>query len=142
MRMRVDQRGFDNQLRQALDPREISQAVITEIRKGAAGVQGDIVRSIQNSPPTGKTYRRGNITHTASSAGNPPRTDTGRLVQSVRVEPRSDGADIVVATEYAVHLEYGTRNMAPRPFLGPAAERAADDLTNNIRAAMRREWGD
>jgi hypothetical protein len=142
MRFNVDGRGFGNQLRAAIDTRELSGAVVKELRLGAVRIQGDVVRSIQNSPPTGKTYRRGNVLHTASSPGNAPRTDTGRLVQSARVEPTQGGADVVIASNHAVHLEYGTRNMAPRPHLEPAAERNADELAEAVARAMGRAWED
>lgn len=140
MALRLDQSDFQRQLRGALDSAGIRDSVVRALRLGAVDVQGDVVRSIQQSPPTGETYRRGAVTHTASSPGNPPRTDTGRLVQSARVEPKSDGADVVVASSYAKPLEYGTRNMAPRPFLGPAAEKNADQLTERVRAAVSGAW--
>lgn len=158
MRFNVDGRGFGDQLRRAIDPAELSDAVIKELRRGAVRIQGDVVRSIQNSPPTGETYdttfftlpngkvvpgppRQGqglSATHTASSPGNPPRTDTGRLVSSAHVQPRQDGAEVVIASNYATFLEYGTRNMAPRPFLEPAAERNADELAEAVGRAMGR----
>lgn len=142
MRFNVDGRGFGDQLRRAIDPAELSDAVIKELRRGAVRIQGDVVRSIQNSPPTGKTYQRRSVTHTASSPGNPPRTDTGRLVSSAHVQPRQDGAEVVIASNYATFLEYGTRNMAPRPFLEPAAERNADELAEAVGRAMGRAWED
>lgn len=142
MRFNVDGRGFGDQLRRAVDPAELSDAVIKELRRGAVRIQGDVVRSIQNSPPTGKTYQRRSVTHTASSPGNPPRTDTGRLVSSAHVQPRQDGAEVVIASNYATFLEYGTRNMAPRPFLEPAAERNADELAEAVGRAMGRAWED
>lgn len=142
MRFNVDGRGFGDQLRRAIDPAELSDAVIKELRRGAVRIQGDVVRSIQNSPPTGKTYQRRSVSHTASSPGNPPRTDTGRLVSSAHVQPRQDGAEVVIASNYATFLEYGTRNMAPRPFLEPAAERNADELAEAVGRAMGRAWED
>lgn len=142
MRFNVDGRGFGDQLRRAIDPAELSDAVIKELRRGAVRIQGDVVRSIQNSPPTGKTYQRRSVSHTASSPGNPPRTDTGRLVSSAHVQPRQDGAEVVIASNYATFLEYGTRKMAPRPFLEPAAERNADELAEAVGRAMGRAWED
>ena len=142
MRMSVDTRGLSQQLRRAVDARELTDEAIKAVRRGAARIQGDVVQSIQQSPPTGKVYRRGNINHQASSPGNPPRTDTGRLVQSTRVEPNPQGADVVVAAKHAKPLEYGTRHMAPRPFLAPAAERNAERLAEEVGRAMGSAWED
>lgn len=79
-----------------------------------------------DSPAQGRQYRRGSKMHTASSAGNPPRVDTGNLRASIRNEKRGDQAYAVVAgglgeVNYAAHLEFGTTKMRPRPFMGPTA---------------------
>lgn len=79
------------------------------------------------SPASGRTYRRGKKTHTASSSGNPPRVDTGNLRASIRNEQRGNLSYAVVAgglgeVNYAVHLEFGTEEMAARPFMGPTAK--------------------
>ncbi len=42
--------------------------------------------------------------------------DTGRLRNSIHRE----GDSIVVSAPYAGYVEFGTRNMAPQPFLRPA----------------------
>ena len=64
--------------------------------------------------------------HQASAPGDPPATDTGRLRASIK----SDLTDLVrlaaeVGTnvEYGRHLEYGTVNMAARPWLKPAYDK-------------------
>ena len=82
-----------------------------------------------DSPASGRQYRRKSVTHTASSAGNPPRVDTGNLRASIRNEKRGNLAYAVVAggnvtgddVGYAAHLEFGTTKMRPRPFMGPTA---------------------
>lgn len=66
--------------------------------------------------------------HTASSPGEPPSSDTGRLMtaisHSIEVESTVVGK-VVANTEYALWLELGTRYMEPRPFLRPALNSAA-----------------
>ena len=62
-----------------------------------------------------------------SSPGQPPGRVTGNLQSRTfkRVEHRP-GIDIVVVgndAEYASALEFGTRTMAPRPYLRPALNR-------------------
>ena len=77
-------------------------------------------RSIQSSSGGGRTY--GN--HTASAAGQPPNTDTGFLVSNIFLDKDNDGmgADVESRADYSVYLEFGTREMQPRPFMQPALE--------------------
>lgn len=57
---------------------------------------------------------------------------TGNLRNSIQTDVESDGltAHVGTAVEYAAYVEFGTRRMAPRPFLAPAAEA--------VRAGLRR----
>ncbi len=77
---------------------------------------------IHESPATGRTYTRGTIQHTASSPGNPPRSDTASLVNSINVEnagPFSQSINVGVA--HGELMEFGTDTIEPRPFMGPMA---------------------
>jgi hypothetical protein len=77
---------------------------------------------INASPATGRVYTRGSVTHTASSPGEAPRSDIGTLVNSIHVESLGKGrAALVDGVEYGEWLEFGTDDMAARPFFGPAA---------------------
>lgn len=71
-------------------------------------------------PGRGQRYGR----HIASAPGDSPAVDGGRLWQSI-VALKVDQFRWRVGTnvEYALYLEFGTRRMAPRPFLRPAAEK-------------------
>lgn len=57
-----------------------------------------------------------------SSPGDPPNADTGRLMQSIKVE--KDGYAYLVGTnlKYGAWLEFGTKDMAPRPWLSVAVK--------------------
>lgn len=76
--------------------------------------------------------RRGGrrVPHQASAPGQPPATDTGRLLQSIHHEIHGVGQDVEARigsdVNYAIYLELGTRYMAPRPFLRPALQAAGD----------------
>jgi len=69
----------------------------------------DITMNMRNTPKTGNTYERGGKTHTASSAGNPPAIDTGRLVSSIQTKPSSPSikpvGKVFTNVEYAQMLE-------------------------------------
>lgn len=64
--------------------------------------------------------------------GDSPLLETGAMRDSIgyTVEPIRDGYLITVGARdaKAVHHEFGTAKIPPRPFLAPAAARAAPDL--------------
>jgi hypothetical protein len=83
----------------------------------------------------GRTYRRRRKYHVASAAGSPPAVDTGALKNSISIEkPARFRRYIVVGVEHGMHLEFGTVNMAARPFMRPMAEW--------LRGNMRRLFDD
>nr|WP_297388259.1 hypothetical protein [uncultured Roseateles sp.] len=88
----------------------------------ALAIEGEAKRSIQKSPASGKTYKKASPkrTHVASSPGNPPRTDTGALAASITHVIEGTNAAVGTGLQYGVWLEFGTQNMAARPFLYPA----------------------
>jgi len=73
--------------------------------------------------------------HQASAPGEPPATDTGRLRATVGhgvghdqlglyINVGSGGNPAIPGVAYATYLEYGTRNIAPRPWLRPSVKAA------------------
>lgn len=85
--------------------------------------------------------RRGGrrVPHQASAPGQPPASDTGRLMASIHHEMLGAGqgveARIGSDVNYALFLELGTRYMAPRPFLRPALYSAVDAETGLLNSA-------
>ena len=100
-------------------------------------VRNQALLGIQRTPKTGKTYKRKNKTHTASSAGNPPAIDGGTLVNSIKYE--YDMAkdifrgEVSASTAYAADLEFGTVKMAARPFMQPALEKSRTKILNKAK---------
>jgi len=109
------------------------QAVIDS---SAQNIRNHAIRSIANSPATGRTYKRGGVAHTASSAGNPPKTDTGRLVGTINASVGNLEAEIGAYADYSSHLEFGTRNMKARPFMVPAMEQELKTFFKRMDMAM------
>lgn len=140
MRVTVDMRALQAGLErlERRMGREAADDVVKAMRAGGLIVQGKAVRSIRNTPKTGRRYKRGNAVHVASSPGNPPAIDTGFLVSSIEVRPIPNGAEVGSRAAYAKPLEYGTRKMAPRPFLAPALRDSVDEILTRVRAALRR----
>lgn len=99
---------------------------------------GDVLRR----RGTGRTYRRGNVTHQASAPGEPPATNTGRLANSIDVEelpgPVNPTARVGTGLAYGRHLQYGVPGrILPRPHGDVALAEAERDMTAAFRRAMR-----
>jgi hypothetical protein len=97
------------------------------------------VAGIQRGPKSGRTYRKGNVTHQASAPGQYPASDTGRLATGVRMEMPQPGriiGRVGTAVAYGPHLEFGTSRMAARPWLLPSFERAKIGVEKELRARL------
>lgn len=111
------------------------------IEDAAFKTHSNAVRGIQRGPATGRVYKRGGITHQASALGQYPASDTGRLASSVQIE--GIGKPIVsvgTALQYGRFLEFGTVNMAPRPWLTPSFEMALRDVIRDAKKRFNREF--
>jgi HK97 gp10 family phage protein len=69
----------------------------------------------------------------ASSPGEMPHRRTGELRDSMDVFTSSDGLAVRVTTEHAGYLEYGTANMAARPFF----QRTIDQEQKQVMKILR-----
>lgn len=100
-------------------------------------VEERAVELIMNPPKSGRIYRRRGVTHRASAPGEAPANDTGRLVNSRRIDlfEAQLRARLTFSTEYAEALEFGTRHMEPRPY----ARRALAETVEQGIAALREE---
>lgn len=119
---------------------QATQDVQDVINATAQNIRSTAIRSIKNSPANGRVYKN----HTASAEGNPPRTDTGRLVGSIAVvmpdNAKALEAEIGAYVDYAAHLEYGTRNMGARPFMFPALEQNMKGYVSKMKQALQRAF--
>jgi phage gpG-like protein len=63
----------------------------------------------------------------ASFEGDPPNSDKGRLVQSIKFDFINGGLTGLVGTnlKYGAWLEFGTKNMQARPWLQPSVQLAS-----------------
>lgn len=119
---------------------DIKDEVSKEVLATAVELRSDVVKSIQKGPASGRTYQKYNPrrTHTASAPGQPPMSDTGRLANSIefdKVGPLT--ATVGSALNYAPWLEYGTVNMAARPFMRPAVEKVRPKFIGRLEAIIR-----
>lgn len=111
-------------------PKRLDAALLT----GSLDTMNEAKKSIQAHQSSGNVYVRGSITHTASTAGNPPNSDTGNLVQNITIKKIKGGYDVGSrkGAPYGVALEFGTSKMAARPWLTPAFYKAMDLLKQKM----------
>lgn len=89
----------------------------------ATEIVGDIVMGMQQSPASGRTYKKGSRVHVASAPGDAPRPDTGELMGSITHAKTGEHEETVHdQTEYGQYLEFGTEDIAARPFMKPVFE--------------------
>jgi len=111
--------------------------------RGTEAVAEEATSLILEAPKTGRIYRRRGVTHQASAPGEPPASDTGRLVQSQRTEyDQSELTGTAIwSAGHAEYLEHGTSKMAPRPFARPALANKRDeiekDIADEVRSALK-----
>lgn len=90
-------------------------------------------------PKSGRVYKRGKGRfHVASAPGEAPAIDTGTLAGSFRIKRLSQTSYLVsVGAEHAAYMEYGTRYIAPRPFLEPTAQKLWPEFKRAMTEAVR-----
>jgi HK97 gp10 family phage protein len=120
--------------------------VMKALKQGGLAIENRAAEGIINPPKTGRIYpskHRKGAMHQASAPGEFPAADSGRLHQSLTTVPTENGPDRYQVqtganTPYATHLELGTKNMAPRPFMGPAFDENLEKNKERIRKAIIR----
>ena len=118
---------------------DADEVVLKTITDLAVTTQALARKGIQGGPKSGRTYRRGNVSHQASAPGQYPATDTGRLASSVQFELPSPGSmTAVVGTNimYGPMLEFGTSRMAARPWLMPSFTQAKINVEKKLKAQL------
>ena len=102
-------------------------------------VEGTVKQGIQGGPKSGGSVIRyhdgARVTHTVSAAGQYPATDTGFLVSNITSKIRGTTGEVTSSAEYSKQLEYGTRNMAARPFMFPSLEQNKPKILRMFKAA-------
>ena len=109
----------------------------TAMGRAVTLVRGEVVDSVSRAG-TGETYQKYNPrrTHTASVAGQRP--DLGVLRSGITIDVDVERGAVVgrimayaadgSGDNYAKHLEFGTTQMAARPFMQPALDKNAKKI--------------
>ena len=122
-------------------PAEFDREATALVNRTAQNIRNTAVKSIQKQSPGGVTYEKYNPrrSHVASAKGQPPNTDTGRLAGSIRaVESGTPTAYVDALADYAPWLEFGTRNMAARPFMTPAVEAEREKFRKGVNELTKK----
>ncbi len=115
---------------------------VAAMQKAALRIHEVAVTSIQdNSSGTPQKRWTNGVSRVVnvSAPGDPPNTDTGRLVQSIQVEFDDSGLTASVGTnlKYGAYLEFGTTKMKARPWLAPAVVQTTSELKNIFEQAFK-----
>lgn len=133
------------QLERAL--KKLDENAQKEVGKAIAAtglvLRGEIVKKYQRGPATGEVYEkyRPRRTHQASAPGEAPATDTGRLANSVifdNLPQQPLSVEVRTDVEYGPWLEFGTRDIAPRPNWVPSVEEETPKYIRRLEAALRK----
>lgn len=86
----------------------------------ATEMVGDMKVGMLDSPADGNVYGD----HVASSPGNPPRPDTGELLNSITHTATGPLEETIHdQVEYGKYLEFGTEHIEARPWMKPVFEK-------------------
>ena len=99
----------------------ITRNAVRHVNRVANYFRTQILLGMKRTPKTGNEYprgKKGKKTHIASSEGNPPAIDTGRLSSSITVRPatafgKTPTAKVSTNVEYSQYLEM----VYNRPFM-------------------------
>ena len=100
----------------------------------------DLKNSLSGTDRSGRNY-------IASAAGEPPNSRNGKLrdAMTARVETDENSGEAALSigdlegrAPYALFLEYGTAKAPARPFLFPAAQRAAQAVQKRLAELLGR----
>lgn len=114
--------------------RNIAEPVGKAVFVEAQALQVDAQTSITRGAVSGKA-------HVPSAPGEPPNQDTGVLAGNIEaVKTGATKAETSSNAPYAAAQEFGNEaaNLAERPYMRPAANRAKERAPRNIAAAVNK----
>jgi len=120
---------------------EMDKASKDKMKEAVNELRNTVLTTL-SGPRSGRTYRVPGTkkTYTASAPGQPPAQVTGDLRKSVKGSVEGSGmavhGKVKASAKHALPLEFGTKNMAPRPFMKPSFDKSLDA----IRRILTRTW--
>jgi phage gpG-like protein len=128
----------------AIPPDEIAQQIDDEIKNrmnAAVQMVKKEAEFLLSRQGTGRQYKvpgTKDTWYTASSPGEPPAVVTGDLGRSIDTDVSDDGFEGSVGTskDYGMMLQFGTKNILPRPWLDVAFINKLEEL----EAIFSQDW--
>lgn len=120
---------------------EIGKTARERMEQAVNEVRNQVLETLSGGR-SGRTYKvpGTNKTYTASAPGEPPAQRLGELRQSISSQVQGEGKQVIgmVGSNkiYAPMLEFGTRKMAPRPWLRPTFEK----MQKRVEEIFIRRW--
>lgn len=141
MELKIDKTDLKNlrvQIEKTFDDIEIG---VKRALVEAGYIIGNAARDLMKSGPgrSGQEYRRGAFTHKASAWGEPAKSDSGNMVNSLRVVALKHGVNVgwlEGIAPYAKYLEDPTK--MNRLVLLPAYQKNQKDIEKRIARAIER----
>lgn len=112
--------------------RDTAKEVAVRLYKVGQDIELDAEFSITAGSISGKN-------HVPSDPGQPPNADTRHLdtnIETRLVDSYNPKVTVTSHAAYSAWLEYGTENMAARPFMRPALERNRTELANAVKRGV------
>lgn len=131
-------------LRRSLDrmPVEMANDAREILREYGRWMADTMRKSIRNSSGAWREYRIDGNAHWSAFPHEPPNSATGSLARSIRLRRQNKknwhAIQITVGADYAFWLEYGTRYMEPRPFVGPVYRQFSPMVTRDLNRMVER----
>lgn len=120
----VNEKEFTNKINK--QSKDVQKNLIRAVRIATTETRNVAVTSIVSNPRSGATATRYNPTRiiNISKEGDAPAGDTGFLASNIHLSISTDGmsGEVESRASYSAALEFGTIDMAARPFLQPALE--------------------
>lgn len=121
--------------------KEVLSGQVLAVQNATLLVHSTAVELLQDNAD-GRSQKRYNPRRivNVSNPGDPPNTDTGRAVQSIKMDFKDGGLIGRVGTnlKYLKGLEFGTRHVAARPWLSTAIKIASKDIAKIFKEAMQK----
>ena len=116
---------------------ELDMKRLKELERKTPGITDKVMGKLAGDI---EGYAKNNMSRTApdpSRPGEPPAVQTGELKNSiVHQREAARSWSVTVGAEYGVHLEFGTPNMAARPFLRPAVHKITETAPKVLKAEV------
>lgn len=122
---------------------EIKKDIAAALFVSGLKIEENAKLSIAQESKSGVVYQRRTVVHQASAPGEAPANDTGRLLNSIQTSAENSGMVVNInagssMVDYAIHLEYGTSDMAARPFMKPALKKSRKFIHDRMEKAIQK----